>query len=359
MKKIYLLKCKSFLLVGSLCFLFFLTGCYSIGYLWHISIEQVDLLNDRVPIEKALEEYSFSREEKKKLQMVSEIKAFAIEKLDLDIDENVYSSYVQLYRPYVSYLLRVSSAYKLKAYTWNFPIIGSAPYKGYFDKEMAKEAAQSFSLEEYDVYMRGVKAYSTLGWFEDPIYSSMLSYSESDFVVTIFHELAHTVLFFKDHINFNERFAEFIGRKAAIAFYSQRREGFKIVKTMQKEWEDELLFSAFMMREYKALDKWYNKGKASKEMKEKRLREIQDRFLIEIKPKLQTNSYDYFSKIKLNNARLLSYRSYNYSMDEFEKLFSSSIVNKNIKAFVDYCAQFEEEKDPEKAMSLSIQNLNY
>ena len=312
-----------------LLFLFFLTGCSSIEYLWHVSVEQVDLLNDRVPIEEALEEYDFGKEEKKKLQMVAGIKQFAIERLQLDIDEDVYSTYVQLYRPYVSYLLRVSSAYELKAYTWDFPIVGSAPYKGYFDKQMAKEAAKSFSREKYDVYLRGVRAYSTLGWFEDPIYSSMLSYNESDFVVTIFHELAHTVLFFEDHINFNERFAEFVGRKAAIAFYLERSGNSAIVKTMQKEWEDELLFSSFMVREYESLNKWYkdNKGKVSKAMKRKRLREIQDRFLVEIQPKLQTTNYNYFSEVKLNNARLLSYRSYNYSMDEFEKLFSSTIVN--------------------------------
>ena len=360
MKKIYTIKYKSSLLVGSLA-LFFFTACSSIEYLWHVSVEQVDLLNDRVPIEEAFEEYDFSADEKKKLEMVSEIKTFALEKLKMNIDKDIYSTYVQLYRPYVSYLLRVSPAYELKAYTWDFPIVGSMPYKGYFDKEMAKEAAESFPKEEYDIYIRGVTAYSTLGWFEDPIYSSMLSYSESDFAVTIFHELAHTVLFFKDHVNFNERFAEFIGRKAAIAFYLKKEGGSKIVTTMQKEWEDELLFSSFMVREYNALSNWYkiNIGKISREMKQKRLAEIQKRFLVEVQPKLQTTNYNHFAKIKLNNARLLAYRSYNYSMDEFEKLFFSPIVNKDIKLFIDYCAQFEKEEDPEKAVSLAIQNLNY
>ena len=83
-------------------------------------------------IERALKKYDFSEVERKKLLLISEIKVFAREKLQLDIDEDLYSSYVHLDRPYVSYLIRVSPVYELKAYEWNFPVIGSAPYKGFF-----------------------------------------------------------------------------------------------------------------------------------------------------------------------------------------------------------------------------------
>ena len=347
--------------------LFFLLSCsqftacsLDISYLWNVSRGQMDLLSRRVSIEKALEKYDFSEEEKKKLKLVSEIKTFAREKLKMDIDDDVYSSYVQLDQPYVTYLVRVSLAYELKAYQWSFPVVGSVPYKGFFNKDKALEEAQSFPKKKYDVYLRGVSAYSTLGWFEDSILSSMLSYKESDFVVTIFHELIHTVLFFKDHINFNERFAEFLGRKAALLFYLDK-EGpdSETVKTMHGEWEDELLFSSFMVQEYKALDQWYkeNKGKINPERKQKRLKAIQDRFLSDIQPKLKLNQYNYFLKIKLNNAILLSYRTYNYNMEEFEKLFASPLVNKNIKAFIEYCAQFEKEEDPEEALSRAVQQI--
>ena len=343
-----------------LSFLLFTACSLDISYLWNVSRGQMDLLSRRVSIEKALEKYDFSEEEKKKLKLVSEIKAFAREKLKMNIDKDVYSSYVQLDRPYVTYLLRVSSTYELKAYQWDFPVLGSVPYKGFFNKEKAIEEAQSFSKEKYDVYLRGVSAYSTLGWFEDSILSSMLSYKESDFVVTIFHELVHTVLFFKDHIDFNERFAEFLGRKAALSFYLDK-EGpdSETVKTMLGEWEDELLFSSFMVKEYKSLDQWYkeNKGKINPDIKQKRLKTIQERFLSDIQPRLKLNQYNYFLKMDLNNARLLSYRSYNYNMEEFEKLFASPLMNKNIKAFIEYCSQFEKEEDPEKALSQAVQQI--
>ena len=341
------------------CFLLFFSAC-QIGYLFHVSVGQMDLLSDRVSIKTALEKYDFTEEEKKKLELVSEIKTFARENLKLDIDEDIYSTYVQLDAPYITYLLRVSLAYELKAYKWDFPIIGSSPYKGFFDKGKAKREAEAFAKKGYDVWLRGVKAYSSLGWFEDPVLSSMLDYPESHFTLLIFHELTHTVLFFKDHINFNERFAEFVGRKATLAFYLHK-EGVesKTVQNLRQEWKDELLFSSFMVKEYEMLDKWYkdNKGQVNKEMKKKRLKEIQDRFVLNIQPQLKIIRYDNFSQIELNNARLLSYRSYNYNMEEFEKVFRSKSVNQNLLSFIEYCSQFENEENPEKALSLTVQKL--
>lgn len=340
--------------------LFLFTACtFDIGYLWSVSQGQLDLISRRVSIEKALKQYEFTEEEKKKLKLVSEIKAFARKKLEMDINDSIYSTYVQLNQPYVTYLLRVSSAYELKAHKWKFPIVGSVPYKGFFDKEEAKEAARSFPKEKYDVYLRGVRAYSTLGWMGDSVLSSMLAYREVDFVVMIFHELAHTVLFFKDHIDFNERFAEFIGRRATIQFYLDKEgEQSETVKKIREQWDDELLFSSFMAKEYGDLAKWYeeNKGKVTPEIKQQRIKDIQDRFSKDIQPKLKTDKYYYFPELKLNNALLLSYRSYNYNIGEFDKLFSSSSVNSNVKAFIEESSQFKEEKDPEEALSRAVKN---
>ena len=119
---------------------------------------------------------------------------------------------------------------------------------------------------------------------------------------------------------------------------------------------DELLFSSFMAKEYGDLAQWYeeNKEKVTPEMKQQRIKDIQDRFSEDIQPKLKTGMYDYFSDLKLNNALLLSYRSYNYNMGEFDKLFSSSSVNSNVKAFIEECSQFKGEKDPEEALSRTV-----
>ena len=361
-----------------------LIGCSYSHYLWHVSYHQLALLNNKVPLEEALKREDLTKDQKKKLKLINEIKHFAIQELKWDIDKNIYSSYVHLDRPYVSWLLRVAPAYSLESYRWWFPVAGSFPYKGFFKKQKALDTARDFKEKGYDTYVRGVSAYSTLRWFEDPVLSSMLSYRESDFVVTVFHELAHTVLFFKNHINFNERFAEFVGRKSALLFYLKKHEEFNkclikeesecphfdnskksifkdrdlknTVKQMEWEWEDELLFSSFMLQEYSKLKKWYedNKGKINTETKQKRLSKIQARFLLEVKPQLKTSLYDYFSRIKLNNARLLSYRSYNYNMEEFEKLFNSPLIKQDLKAFINYLRKLKNSENPEKALSTFV-----
>ena len=332
------------------------TGCSS--YIGHVASHQIRLMWDKVPIEQALITHPFTEEERKKLKLIPKLKAFARNTLGMEVDESIYSDYVPLDTPYVTWLLRVSHAYELKSHLWSMPVIGAVPYKGFFHKELAEEEARSFDPKKYDTYVRGVSAYSTLGWFDDPILSSMLSYSESAFVAMVFHELTHTVLFFKDQVNFNERFAEFTGRKAAELFYlAEEGEQSKTVRLLRDRWRDELIFSSFMVKEYNQLNQWYkeNKGQITKERKENRIREIQNRFVNQVRPKLKTRHYDYFPKIKLNNAVLLSYRSYNYKMDEMERLYALS--GRNIKTFIEHCSSLEGEEDPESALGKLIYTL--
>ena len=328
-----------------------------LDYLWHVSEGQINLLSQRVPIDEALKDPDLSKEAKQKLRLVAEVKSFTQNQLELSIDEDIYSSYVQLEGPYVSWLIRVSPIYELKALKWSFPLVGEFPYKGFFSRELAEQELKQFPKSRYDSYLRGVSAYSTLSWFEDPILSSMLDISESGFVKIIFHELAHTVLFFKNHVNFNERFAEWLSGKALILFYLEREgEGSKTVEKIKKQTADKGIFSDFIEREYLSLKSWYerNRGELSPALKQERLKAIQDRFLNEIRPQLQSQNFLYFSKIQLNNAILLSHRSYNYQMDDFEQVFHLPEVDQNIKAFVDYCAQFEDEKKPEQALKKAL-----
>ena len=342
---------KSLIKVFFLCLAFlFLNGCLS--YLWHATANHVKLMTHRIHIQTALERYDFNEDEERKLKMIPEIKDFARKNLGMQIDEAIYTTYIHLDQPYVTYLLRVSKIYELKSYMWYFPVVGSVPYKGFFYKELAEEEAKAFPADEYDTIVRGVSAYSTLGWFEDSVLSSMLSYSEASFVVTVFHELTHTVLFFKSHVNFNERFAEFVGRKAGELFFLKKEgENSETLQKMRDQWEDELLFSFFMEREYKLLDQWYkdNKGKVNLKMKNKRLKELQERFIEQLQPQFKTSRYDYFATIQLNNAILLSYRTYNYRMDEFEKLYALS--GYDMRTFIHNCFRFRDDKNPEAALS--------
>ncbi|NJL24961.1 MAG: aminopeptidase, partial [Calothrix sp. SM1_5_4] len=186
-------------------------GCHT-GYYLHGAYNQSKLLHQRRPIEHALRDSRLSEESKRKLRLVQEVKKFAEEDLKLKPSRN-YTTFVQLDEPYVTYIVQASDAWELKPYLWHFPLVGKVPYKGYFRKALAEEEAAGFDRSKYDVFVRGVSAYSTLGWLQDSVLSSMLRYDDTDLVETIIHETLHTTLYIKSAAEFNERMATFMGTR--------------------------------------------------------------------------------------------------------------------------------------------------
>jgi predicted aminopeptidase len=324
-----------------------LTGCQA-GYLLKSGYFQAKLLGSRIPIEKALGEPSLSDEQKRKLRLTLEVRQFAESDLSLKHTTN-YTTFVQLDRPYVTYVVSASSRTELKAYKWWFPIIGSVPYKGFFDPESAKAEADKLKARGYDTYVRGVSAYSTLGWFSDPMLSSMLAYKDHDLVDTVIHETLHATIYIKSEADFNERMAVFFGRKGAEAFY-QKKEGpdSPTLRVMSEEVHDENLFADFMFNEMKALEDWY-KVRAGLVIAEPermaRIKEIQKRFNSEVRPRLKlADSYKNFENAELNNARLLTYRLYFEKIDDFEAVFKK--LGSDFHKMLDFCRSLQSADDP-------------
>ena len=315
-----------------------------------MSYNQMRLLSQRTPIEKVLEDPTVTEDVKKKLRLIQKARVFAIEELGLLGSEN-YKTYVDLKRPYVSYLVRVAYAYELKPYLWNYPIVGKLPYKGFFSLEEAKKEASLFKNQGYDTYVRGTTAYSSLGWWDEPILSSMLSYRESSLIETIFHEMVHGTVFIKGRGDFNERLATFLGQKG-VELYYLKKEGVSSLslQAIRKRNKDRKEFSLFISREIKSLSHWYErekkKGKISREEKEKRLARIQKNFVLELKGKLQTSNYGYFEKISLNNARLLSYKTYVYDLSDFEILLT--LFERDFKKLVSFFKGLKSRKNPKE-----------
>jgi predicted aminopeptidase len=292
------------------------------GYYLHNAYYQSKLINSRKSIDKALRSSKLSDEQKRKLRLVEEVKAFAESRLGLVKTSN-YTTYVQLDEPYVTYVVQAAYAHELKSYLWKFPFVGEVPYKGYFKKKYADEEAATFNKNEFDTYVRGVSAYSTLGWFQDSVLSSMLRYDDRDLVEVILHETVHATLFIKDAADFNERMATFLGHEGMKMFYLNKEgKGSAELKKAEDDTHDQNLFSAFITKELQDLKKWYedNKGKVTADRKAARLKEIQKRFS-ELKKKFKSDGYLDFEKRELNNALLLSYQTYEYSLADFEKLF--------------------------------------
>ena len=335
--------------LGLLFLVFSSLGC-QLGYFAHSAYHQSILVNSREPIDKVLRGTSLTEEQKNKLRLVQEVKAFGESELGLKASRN-YTTFVQLDSPYVTYIVQAAYALELKPYLWSFPFVGDVPYKGYFVKAMAEDEAATFDKTKYDTYVRGVSAYSTLGWFQDSVLSTMLRYDDYELAETIIHETVHTTLFIKSAAEFNERMATFMGQEGMKLFYQHKLgDNSKALEKAEQDTHDQKLFSQFITREVQDLKRWYEagKGKITPADKTARLQALQQRFLSEVKPNLQTHGYREFEKGRLNNALLLAYQTYEYSLEDFQKLFDH--YHHDFKQTLAYLKTLE--RDPKPAQTL-------
>lgn len=325
-------------------FLLSLLGC-QLDYFAHSAYNQSKILRARKPIEDVLKDPAVPEETKRKLRLVLETKKYGEEKLGLKQNKS-YLTYVALDRDYVSYVLQVAPFNELSHYEWDYPIVGKMPYKGFFNPERAKAEAAKFPPEKWDTYVRGVSAYSTLGWFYDPVLSSMFKYSDHELVETILHETVHANVYLKNHADFNERLAMFLGIQGMKQFYRDK-EGpdSPTLKTVANEEADEKIFSAFISRELDDLKKWYGAHPGFKpEEKQDRIAQIKKDFQAKIVPKLKSDLYDRFPEQKLNNASLLVYQTYYYDLSDFEKFYDKK--NRDYRAMLEFARSLEKSKDP-------------
>lgn len=333
-------------------YLMFFSGC-QIGYLIRTGYDHLSMLTTKVPVAKALQSDKLTVDQKKKIELSQDVRVFAFDDLKLAKSDN-YTQFVQLDRPYITYAVMASYKWKFEPYLWNFPFIGKAPYKGYYNEKSAKDEAEQMKQKDFDVYVRGVPAYSTLGKLTDPLLSSMLAYKEHDLVNTIIHELVHTTLFIKDNIDFNERLAVFVAGKGTEQFYL-KKEGTssKTLALIQRENEDDRLFSAFISKELDELKKWYEDFDATKisatdnkeSIRQERLNLIKSHFTEKLIPLLKTGSYSRFKDGDMNNARLGTYHTYMKDLSDFEKVYVKT--GSSIPAFLEKCKQLNSVDDPE------------
>jgi predicted aminopeptidase len=201
-------------------------GCTPTEYYWQGMVGQIDLLQRAQPIDRVLAQ-SDDEVLRRKLALAREIRAFASD--DLGLPRNAsYTRYVDLGRPYVTWNVFAAPALSLEARQWCFPVAGCVNYRGYFDERDARAEADALRAIGNDVHVSGVPAYSTLGWFDDPVLSSFVRYPDTELARMIFHELAHQVLYVRDDTVFNESFAAAVeeeGVRRWIAAQPQERRG--------------------------------------------------------------------------------------------------------------------------------------
>lgn len=208
---------------GSLLVLFLLGLFYrsEISYGWMQATGQIKILMNVKEVEDVMNDPSFPDSLKKQILLIQEIKQFGVDSLGLNPSNNYTTFYDQKGKP-ILWVITASDRYQLKALDWKFPLIGTFSYKGFFDSTKAALQEAALIQQGYDTDMNEVSAWSTLGYFKDPILSSMLYRSKGALANLILHELTHGTLFVKDNLEMNENLASFVGDIGATKFLTQR-----------------------------------------------------------------------------------------------------------------------------------------
>ena len=189
-----------------------LSGCAPLGYYGQAIGGHFSVLGRTRPIDELLADASTAPETKQKLERVIAIREFATRELGLP-DNDSYRHYADLERPFVTWNVFAAPELSLKPMEWCFPFAGCVAYRGYFAHDDAEQEAERLRSAGYDVHVGGVAAYSTLGWFDDPLLNTMIRRAEPELAGLIFHELAHQKIYVRDDTAFNESFAMTIERE--------------------------------------------------------------------------------------------------------------------------------------------------
>lgn len=287
----------------------FLSGCYVVEQGWG----QLERQLDQVPLKQA---QVADPELAGLLAEVPQIKAFGQERMGLKSSTN-YETYLPVEGEGVSFVVTAAPKLALEPYTWWFPVIGSVPYKGFFDPHDAQALAEELKAKGYDVYRFSPPAYSTLGWFTDPITTPMLRQGRAQLVETLLHEMAHATLYVEDQGDFNEQLASFVGRQGAQEYllgpggwdseaWEQRQE--RQAKSRQ---------AAHWVRQWLPRFKELYQSEQSEADKLKRRAALFAQMEAEFKQKFSAER-------RFNNARLLQYRRYRDDDPRFKELFKQA-----------------------------------
>ena len=301
-----------------LCLLLLGSGC-RLSYLFHVAKGQIKLLNGAVPINEALETEPFTPAQRNRLRLVAQIKAFGERELGLKKTDNYETVYPRADREPI-YLVAASKKDSFSLKTWWFPIVGDLPYLGFFDLEEAREEQARLLHENLDVYMGRAGAYSTLGWFQDPVTMNLIDGSTPQLVTILLHEMTHATLYVKGQGAFNEGLAELVGKVGAVQFFEKTfGPAHPYTKEARDALADERLFSRFLNALMTEMEEVYG---LQEDFQEKmRLRKevfarYHNRFEA-LKKDFRTRQFVHFGQMPANNAYLMTVALYHRHFDLF------------------------------------------
>ena len=312
--------------------LLLLSGCSQIRYYQQSVGGQLDIIDRRVAIEELVEDETQDPQLRARLQRVTEFRSFAIEKLKLP-QTGSYTVYANLERDYAVKNLFAAPEFSVELHQWCYPVIGCAAYRGYFDTELLANDDELFRARGFDTYIARIPAYSTLGWFDDPVLNTVIDWPDPQLAGLVFHELAHQKLYVEGDTVFNESFATAVeqagvelwlaqqGNTSLVHRYRMHRDQQRRVVDLVKQirGELELLYGKDMTED------------AMRHAKQQQLEVARERYGALRREWQNDPGYDAWFAGELNNARLGSVSAYHTYVDAFLALLAEE--NHNFDAF--------------------------
>ena len=296
-------------------------GCASVSYYLQSVDGQLEVLSKRRPIAAIVGDPTRPATTREKLVLVQHIRQFAVEELALP-DNDSYRSYADLGRGYVIYNVFATPELSLQPVQSCFLIVGCLDYRGYFREQSARAYAKGLAAQGYDVFVGGVAAYSTLGWFDDPVLSTMLNWDEARVAKFIFHELAHQRLYVKNDTAFNEAFAEAVAEIGLERWLTQRvtPEKARLLRNAQQR-EQQLV--ALILDTKSELETLYTSTAApavKREEKRRTFARLRENYAM-LKARWGSDSgYDAWVDHDLNNAKISAIVTYHDAIPAFRAL---------------------------------------
>jgi predicted aminopeptidase len=299
----------------------FLNGCSTITYYSQAIGGQWEILSRSQPIELLTTQSTTPPLLKQQLTEILKIRKFASEVLHLP-DNDSYTDYVDLERTSVVWSVFATPKFSFEPKQWCFFIVGCVSYRGYFSKARTQDLAQTLRAQDYDVYVANIPAYSTLGWFDDPVLNTMLAWPLYDIAGLIFHELAHQKIYIKNDTAFNEAFAmtvEYVGVERWLAKYGTPKD----IANYQQSRQRRQAFIELILSTRNKLEEIYQQNLSPQKMQQaKKMAFAQLRSQYQ---QLKTRwggfaGYDAWFAKDLNNAKLLSIVTYEDDVPAFQAL---------------------------------------